>query len=306
MNSFKSSLSATLMILFVFLISCAENQNPEQQPAAEQTEPADETTTPEIVLKGDDIVLARVSGSPITRYELELTIDASLGAATASRLKPEDRRKILESLVTSRAIALAQQQNSSAVELAELEKKVQAYREQLLVKQYLARHTSPQPVSAEMVQEYYEKHPERFGAQKIRTYEMIFSRQELSPAARQALIRVLSQAADMPDWRQWVKILQQQGHAVDFKEGQVTEKILHPRLRQLMQPLKKGETSRLAFVKGSAYVVRIVEDRQVAARPLPEVSAQIRKALVPVQLKKAIKEVSAQVLETAEVIYEKK
>ena len=70
-----------------------------------------------------------------------------------------------------------------------------------------------------------------------------------------------------------------------------------------MKNLKTAETSNLIFIKGNPYVVRIVEDKQVPPRPLNKVSDQIRKALVPVQLKKAVKQASGQVLAKIEVIY---
>jgi hypothetical protein len=52
------------------------------------------------------------------------------------------------------------------------------------------------------------------------------------------------------------------------------------------------------------YIVRIIDEKQIAPRPLPEVSAEIRRILLPVQLKKAVKQASDQVLQTTEVIYE--
>jgi hypothetical protein len=91
---------------------------------------------------------------------------------------------------------------------------------------------------------------------------------------------------------------------VSYREGLVTDKVLHPRLEKLMKDLKKGETSNLVFIKGIPYVVRIVEDKQIPPQPLDNVSAQIRRALVPVQLKKAVKQASEQVLAKSEVVYE--
>jgi hypothetical protein len=291
----------TAMVLFVLFIGCQESKAPVEVANESKTTPDSKAQT--VVLVGDDQILVKVNGSPITRYELELAINSSLGEETAGRLKAAGRRKVLESLVASRAIAQAREAELTPEDLAALEKMVEAYREQLLVKQYLAQHASPQPVSSEMVREYYEQHPERFGAETIRTYEMIASRRPLNPDERDGLIRLFKQAAGIKDWRQWVKTLQTQGYAVVFRRGQVSEKALDSRLKQLMQPLQKGETSNPAFVKGTAYLVRIVEDKQIAPRPLKDVSVQIRKALVPVQLKKAVREVSTQVLQTADVIY---
>jgi hypothetical protein len=157
-----------------------------------------------------------------------------------------------------------------------------------------------------MVRDYYQAHPERFGARTLRTYEMLAGRRKLTAAERDALIQVLKAAADQKDWQQWAKKLKGQGYPIEYRRGRVAEKILHPRLQQMMQPLKKGEVSQLTFIEGTAYAVRIVDEKQIAPRPLNEVGAEIRKALVPVQLKKSVKLASQQVLKTADVVYEKK
>ena len=278
------------ILLSVFLAACGEK--PEGEPQQK------------LVLPGDNIVLARVNGSPITKYELEQAIRKTLGRRSANLLDDSGRQKVLESLVASRAIAQVQAADLLPEDQAALDKKVQAYREELLVMRYLAKHAPPQPVTKEMVREYYESHPERFGGKTIRTYEMIASKRTLKREERDALINVVSKPGEKKDWKKWVKTLQKQGYPVAYRKGQVSEKLLQAQLRELMRPLKKGETSQLSFVKGIAYVVRIVDEKQIASRPLSEVSAQIRKSLVPVELKNAVKTASDQVLGKAEVVYE--
>lgn len=302
MNHLKSILTKKiLLILSVSILACTEPSQVEEQPAPAPPEPA----PPKVVLEGDDVVLVRVAGDPITLYDLEQTIRSTLGASTAGRLGEAGRQKVLESLVASRTIAQAQAADLTPEEQAALDKKVLAYREQLLVKQYLARQATPQPVTGEMVREYYQAHAERFGAKTIRTYEMLAGRKKLKAQERDALIQVMKSAADRKDWQQWVAELQGQGHPIEYRRGRVAEKILHPRLLQLMQLLKKGEASQLTFIEGTAYAVRIVDEKHMAPRPLNEVSAEIRKTLVPVQLKKSVKLASQEVLKSADVVYEK-
>jgi hypothetical protein len=290
----------TMLLLSLFLLACTESNNREVQAPSEPPQPA----APKVVLEGDDVVLARVAGDPITRYDLEQTIRSTLGASSAGRLDEAGRQKVLESLVASRAIAQSQEADLSAEDQAILAKKLRAYREQLLVKQYLARQAAPQPVTGEMVRKYYQAHPERFGARTIRTYEMLAGRKKLNAKERDALMQVLKSAAENKDWQQWAKNLQDQGYPIDYRRGRAAEKVLHPRLQQLMQPLKKGQASQLTFIEGTAYTVRILEEKQIGPRPLNQVSAEIRKALVPVQLKKSVKLASRQVLAKSEVVYE--
>jgi len=301
MNHLKSLLTnKILLILSVSILACTEPSQVEQQ-----TPPAPPEPTPaKVVLQGDDIVLARVAGDPITLYDLEQTIRSTLGDATAGRLDEAGRKKVLESLVASRAIARVQEAEMTAEEIAAIDKKTRAFREQLIVKQYLAKHVSPQPVSSEMVREYYEAHPERFGGSQIRKYEMITGDPKLKSAERDNLITELGKAMEHADWQSWVNDLKEKGYPVSFRRGLATDKVLHPRLEKLMKDLKTGEISNLIFIKGVPYVVRIVEDKQLPPQPLDKVSDEIRRALVPVQLKKAVKQASEQVLAKSKVVYE--
>ena len=226
-----------------------------------------------------------------------------MGRYAAGKLDEAGRKKVLESLVASRAIAQIQLKNLTPEEEAVIDRKVQAYREELLVMRYLAKHAPPQPVTEEMVRKYYESHPERFGGRTIRTYEMVTTSRALKAPERDNLIGVLNKAAENKDWRKWVERLQTQGLPVAFRQGQVSEKVLQVQLRELMRPLKKGESSQLTFIKGNAYLVRIVDETKIAPRPLNEVSAKIRKSLVPLQLKKAVKKASEKALKEAKVSY---
>ena len=286
---------ALILLLSAVLMACGE------KPAGESSK---KDSSQPVTLEGDNVVLVRVNGSEITRYDLEQTIRSTLGRYSESRLDRAARRKVLESMVASRAIAQAQETELSEKDRSAIDKKVQAYREELLVMQYLSRHAPPQPVTQEMVREYYESHPEQFGRKTIRTYEMITSNRSLKGGERDRLLAVLRDAAQKKEWKGWVTALERQGYPVAFRQGQITEKILHPQLQLLMESLRKGETSNLVFVKGSPYVVRIVKEEKIPPRPLSEVSGQIRKSLVPVQLKKAVKQAAAEVLKTAEVVYE--
>jgi hypothetical protein len=56
-------------------------------------------------------------------------------------------------------------------------------------------------------------------------------------------------------------------------------------------------------VQGKPYIVRLLKQEQRAPKPLAEVSAEIRKALVPVKLKGAINEVAEDLMKTSNVEY---
>lgn len=254
-------------------------------------------------LAGDDKVLAQVNGSAITQYDVEHTARDMLGEHTATRLDEATRKKVLESLVQSRAIAHAREKELTPEERAELEKKVAAYREELLVKQYLVRHTRPSGVTGEMVRQYYEQHPERFGARKERSYELVTVTGTLTPAQRTSVIDALGQAEREQDWAAWVERLKKAGQPVALRRGHGDEGVLHRKLGQLMAQLAVGQASKLTFIDGTPYAVRVTAEREIPPKPLAEVSEEIRKTLAPVKVKDAVKQASAQVLKGTEVAY---
>lgn len=254
-------------------------------------------------LPGDSEVLVTVNGSVITRYDLDLSIKSLLGASGIQKLDEAGRKKVLESLVMSRAIAMASEKEAKAEELADLARKSEAYHEQLLVRKYLAKHAPPRPVTQEMVREHYETHPEEFGGKKERTYEMITCKRPLKSEERDALLKKMQNPGDKKDWNKWVQELQKDGFPLAYRRGVVVEGVLHPQLLKMMKSLKKGESSPLTFIKDLSYLVRIVDEKKKTTRPLKEVSGQIRKMLAPVQLKKAVEQVSQEVLQKAEVVY---
>lgn len=256
-----------------------------------------------MTLEGEGTVLATVNGSPITQYELEQTIDTTIGQKNASKIGAEGRKKVLESLAASRAIALKSEKQLSPEERAELEKKTQAYREQLLVKKYISKNITPEPVTQEMVKSYYNEHPEKFGAEILRSYEMISTSRNLKQTERDALLKLLVSPEKQSDWKSWAKIIEKKGLPVFYKDGPVIEKLLHPKLNAIMKNLKTGEASSLSFIDERPYLVRITNEEATPPRPLSEVSTQIRKSLGPVQFKKAVKQASAEALKESTVVY---
>ncbi len=284
-----------LVIVIGMMVACTKK--PSDQPVQTKQKPS-------IILDGDDILLAKVNGKPITKFDLDLSIRSTLGPDAVEKLDKDQRKKILESIIMSQAIFQEGEKELSEKDKAMLDRIAKVYRDQMVVKQYLAKHTPPEAVTQEMIQAYYEKNPARFGGKTIRKYEMITSKGDLTGTDRNLLIEALKNPVEKKDWKKWVKELRTKGHPVMLRHGQVNEKVLHAKLIRMMLALKKGETSTLSFIKGQIYLVRITDEKVVKPRPLSEVTARIRKILRPGQLKKSIKKASLQVLKNAEVVYE--
>jgi hypothetical protein len=254
-------------------------------------------------LPGDDKVLATVNGSAVSAYDLEQAVRTSLGPAAAGMLDATGKRSVLESLVAARAIAQVQEKALTPMDRAALDKQTAAFREQLLVKLYLSKNTDGEPVSRQMVEDYYRKHPEQFGAKTVKQYEVIASRSALSDADRDKLLAALKDAGKQKNWGSWSAKLKQKGLAVEFKSGNADPAMLTADLRGQLETLKAGDPANLSFADGRVSLARVTAEKKIPPRPLNEVSAQIRKMLLPVQLKKAVKQAADQVLATAKVEY---
>jgi hypothetical protein len=262
------------------------------------------SSKPTLKLQGDDEVLAKVNGTAISRYDLDLALRDNLSQRSLASLDDQGRKTMLQSLARGRAIAQAEDKTLSAERRAEIDKKVAAYREELLVKYYLAERTSKTDVTDDMIRDYYEQNPERFGASRVRSYELLTSAAEPSPAERPKLIEALGKLERERDWQAAANKLNKAGHAVRLAQGKGDEATLHPKLAQLIAQLPvAGASSQLLFLEGRPYIVRVTAEARQPPRPLAEVRREIRATLLPVQLKQAVQQASDQVLKDAEVAY---
>lgn len=256
-----------------------------------------------VLLPGEDDVLATVNGSKISAYDLAQAVRTSLGQADQGMLDEKGRKSVLESLVAARAISQVQAQDLSAAEKAALSKQVAAHREQLLVKMYLARHTEKEPVSRQMVADYYNRHGDQFGAKTVKQYELIASQGAMADPLRDQVLAALQKADRQKDWAAWSKKLSQKGLPMVYKSGNADPAILTADLRRRIADLEPGQPASLAFADGVISLARVTAQKEIPPRPLDQVSARIRKMLLPVQLKKAVRQAADQVLKQARVEY---
>lgn len=248
-------------------------------------------------------VLARVDGSAITRQQLDTMIIRTLGYDRALQLSKAGRKKILESLVVGRAMARAVEDELSDQDRRRIKSEVDAYREQLLVKKYLRRHATPSAVTESAIKEYFNKHPERFGGTTLRRYRMIRGVKKVAPHQRAKLIAAMGKAGKRKNWKSLAASMRNQGFPVQYSNGTVDEKILHPKLYALFRGLKVKQTSAITFIDGNPYVVRVMSEKKQSPRPLSEVRNNIRKTLTLLKLKDATREAADNLMKSVEVEY---
>ncbi len=251
-------------------------------------------------LPGEDVVLAKVEGQTITQFDLDLALDKSLGQFATESVERGARKEVLESLIESRAMALLAQKSLSENERQVLDKQVASYRESLLLKHYLAKEAPPTPVTEADVRKYYSDHPQRFGAETERKYELAFGKQAVKGNARVEILKALT---DLSKTERWEEAILAQGPEAQlgYAKGSESEQALHPKLKEVLKTLPVGKTSNIVFVQGRAYVGRISGESQRGPKPLAEVSDEIRKSLQLVHTRDAFRKVGKKAAAQVEV-----
>lgn len=246
-------------------------------------------------------VVAYVNKTPVTRQQVE-----NLGSKLFGDQKTidENLEKILiESLVGSRAMALLAEKEMTPQQTEQLQLSVDAYKEELLMKQYLQSHVEPQPVTAGMVKDYYDKHPEEFSGGIEKTFEYITNYKPLTNEQRKEVLNLFKTASEKRDWQKWVNA--EKKLPLTYKKATANVSILEEPLKSLVKNTRPGEISPVHIVENIT-LVRVVNEKQHSPKPLAEVSQEIRKKLAPIKLRDAIKQAKEKALEQVDVAYPNK
>ena len=280
--------------LLVMLSACdaerREAQAPVQAPAA-PAEPA--ASAPDVV--------AEVNGEAITRTELEQMALDMFGEYQAAAMTDEARAKLLDSMVSTLALAQKSSAELSEEELARIDNKTRRYRENLLVSEYVRRNVTRQPVTESMVREYYERNPQRFGAGSAPRYQLLTTRQALAVDQRNAFLKKYGELKSSPSLQAMHESFQRAGFDTLYQTGVAEPGLLPSRLQQVIESQKPGELSGLHYVDDKPYLVLVEELIQTSPKPLSEVRDQIRKTLAMANLKEAVQSLSETVKQEASI-----
>ncbi|KAF0810010.1 hypothetical protein A167_01311 [Alcanivorax sp. S71-1-4] len=248
-------------------------------------------------------VLATVNGAPVYDYELSLARERTLGEQGMLLADASTDRKVLESLVAGRAMALLAEQDMSEQERTALAHQVAAWREEQLVKRYLSEHVVPVPVPQHSVNEYYQRHPELFGGGTRYRYEQLSVATGQDTALRDKAVRWLGQTVGQNDWQALANTGRAEGLPVNFRQGTAAESLGSETLRARLKAMQPGEVSAVSLEAGEASLLKLVVVEMVPPRPLSEVSDDIRLRLAPMQLRQGIREVMDQATAQADIQY---
>ncbi len=268
------------------------------EPEPEPVEPARAALLP-----GDDVVLAYVGPQrlPVTQYDVQQAAERTLGNLAGVAVEAGTRGEMVDSVISTRAMAVLRESELTPTQAAELDKRVQAYRERLLVRDYLDAHAEPVTTSEEALRAYYDAHPEKFGPRPERHFELVYVELGRDSSARPGLLRALSEVTLAEDWRGAVAERQKKGLPVGFRRGDAGLANLPKRLRETALKLGVGEASTVVMVGDRAYALRMTKLGKKPGKTFEDVRERIAKLLEPRETRAQLQAVKDDVLEKVPV-----
>ncbi len=253
-----------------------------------------------VMLPGEANILARVNKTPITEFDVDHAIKERLGPGTLRIIDDVARRKVLESLVLTRALALSMQAELKTGQQLEIDAAVDAYRELLLAKQYINLKAAPAAITEAKLKDYYQKHPDLYGRESTKYFELLKGKRTDDTRLMQRMLTALKDSKEKPT-EEWQRFNHMEGADITYFAGKLKEGLFSPRLQVVLDGLEEGASSDLIFVKRIPYVARISRVETAPAKPFAEVRDQIMERARLLEIKKAASEIKKTVLEKAEI-----
>ncbi|MDE1462692.1 peptidylprolyl isomerase [Spartinivicinus poritis] len=291
-----------LLFPLLLLLAACEKQQADKNPDSLNQNEHQLQSTEEVNTSDDDQKIAKVGDWFITQQELDFVTERTVGSSTLAVMYDQIGEKLLESLVISKAMAQQASAALSADEKTALELKVKAYREELLVRQYLTDNAQLEPVTEKMIQDYYQKHPEKFGGITKKRYRLIRTT-NLSVERKTQAIQQFDLLTKDTDWHKFINQLQKNNIYAITQEAEVNPDVVNDELKNALKNTQKGELSEIIEINGELYRLQVLAEVKTPAKTLEAVSGEIRKILSLIQLKKAVKEASTSALDKVAVKY---
>ncbi|MCP4979529.1 MAG: hypothetical protein GY935_03420 [Gammaproteobacteria bacterium] len=281
-----------IILAFISLLSCNDADKPTA--VLEQVEQQSVEASPVSIV-------AEVNGEVIMKTELEQMAIDMFGEYQASTMDDNSRGKLLESMVSTLALAQASVVELPKERLDAIENKTKRYRENLLVSEYIRANASPPPVTESMIADYYGRNLAQFGQSSVRKYQLITSRQALAVDQRKDFIKLFSTIKTEPTVQAIHQSFLNSGFQTTHQSGVADAGLLSKKLLQVIDSQPVATVSDIHFIDGVPYIVKVDEVLQKSAKPLNEVRASIRKTLAMAQLKEAVRTLSETVKQQASV-----
>lgn len=247
----------------------------------------------QVVTSEEGAPIAVVNGESIHQRHIDVSMTKNFTQVEQLVMNDAVQEKILQSLVASRALADMASKHLEADVKANINIQTQLYREELLLRAYLEAFTSSEPVSDKQVLDYYQKNLALFG--QVDLYR-----------AKWLLVDENIPAKDLPNvlkshHRDWASLAKER--YIEFSEQNLALDTLSPALAIVLKQTKVGEVSNAVSENGQTHLFFLQEAIVQPAKPLVQVSSDIRKKLAGGKIRKQLKALTEKALSESAVTY---
>jgi len=294
MKTKKYILIGVVAVLGAILNGCDTNKMPS---VAIETISGNDNEVIQSDLPSDTVAV--VNGVTITDEEVQFSIEKNFDFTTQHSGGDALKESVLDSLIVAEVIKQRAKSKLSREILERIKHQTAAYENELYIKEYLSATVKPKPVTDEMVKTYYEQHPERFGGVEIKEFELLKST-KTDEVARDQFLSEAQKIKETHDWKalskNWSETLGLRYQLSNAKAG-----VLVKELDSVIGQLEVGEASDPILINGVIHMLRVIDIRTIAPKPIVQFKTQIRESLAPMQLREAIKDISDQLLQEADI-----
>lgn len=245
--------------------------------------------------KSSSKVVATVNGEIITQDDVNFLLQKLMSGVPATDADSTLQKKIVDSLIASKAMTIKVKAQLSEAELKDIEQASKNFEEELYVKAYLQKNITPEPVTGAMVKAYYEQNPEQFGAHTTQSFQILKLDASASEEVRNNLLAHVVEIKADKDWG-FKKALYEKRFGLTYQEGNNLPGLLNEKLSEAISKLGEKQTSNVLALDDGLYLVRVVKVESLGPKALSLVSSSIRKTLAAKQLKTAVKKATEESL----------
>lgn len=247
-----------------------------------------------------DPVLAVVGNSTIQESHVNQVVKG-MPKGMQQNLSKEARKKILDSLVDARAIALFSASQMTDVEKASIIAQGELDVDSLYVKAYLKKHQDSVVVSGDMITHYYDENKDDYWVDGKVDYEYVYTKKpDLIGDERHKAINSLLAIKEKTDWH-----LAAEADFLEYRRSTLPLSMIKAPLDVYVEQMSAGEKSNLIFDQ-QIYLLKVLYKAEGQFKPLAAVRNEIEKKLAPVVLRDAILKLAEQAKTSVSMSYKNK
>ena len=245
-----------------------------------------------------NMVIATVNSVPIHKSDLDRLIMEYQRRTGKQQVTSEEKKKILENLVT-RQLILQQPEMQLLKDDPAIKAEVNRYEENLIVGRYISdRISAAVKLTDEDLRGYYQQHTDQFSVSpKIEAGVILLKTRE---AAEQALQK-LQQGADFAQLAKEISIdlpSAQKGGSL----GVVERGTVFPEIWRVLIRLQEGQISDIVQTKYGYNIVKVIKVvSPESIKPFDEVKDEIERSLLPKKRETVYDEMARQLKDGAEI-----